>query len=118
MLVRARQQAGAIDRALRAEQQAVPGLASVPGKRYEHRVAAANADRARTLVADSTTSPDGVTTYRFRIGSKVYCRRTGAVGPDMGRSAGAILAGAGSAGDPTNAGLVECPSGEREWERR
>jgi hypothetical protein len=105
LLVRAKQQAGAIDRALRTEKALLTGAAD-------------HADRARTLVTDSYTSPDGVATYRFRIGGKVYCRRTGSVGPDMGYSAGAALAGAGSAGNRSNGGIVECPTGERDWVRR
>jgi hypothetical protein len=68
---------------------------------------------------ETYTAPDGVVTYRFRNAGKVYCRRSGGVGPDASwRSEGAILAGAGSAGTATTAGGVECPKGDLDWVRQ
>jgi len=38
--------------------------------------------------------------------------------PGVDRSAGAILAGAGSGGGGSTAGTINCPSGEPDWTRR
>jgi hypothetical protein len=113
----AKKQAGAIDRELRGGKSGVPAQADTPWGRFQRALAGAYNDRSRTTVMETYTSPDGVQSYRFRQGDKVWCRRSGGVGPDMGYTEGQKLAGAGSAGSARTAGLVECPSGDPGWRR-
>jgi hypothetical protein len=118
LLGRARRQAGAIDRQLRGGTPGVPLEAETPWARFRRGVESAHGDHARTVTMETYTAPDGVVTYRFRNGGKVYCRRSGGVGPEASwRSEGARLAGAGSAGTATTAGMVDCPTGNVAWER-
>jgi hypothetical protein len=119
LLARARRQAGAIDRELRGGKPGVPLEADTPWGRFRRAVESAHVDHSRRVTMETYTAPDGVVTYRFRNGGKVYCRRSGGVGPDASwRSEGARLAGAGSAGTATTAGGVDCPTGNAGWERR
>jgi hypothetical protein len=118
LLARARQQAGAIDRELRDGRPAAPLSASGAQGRLERGIGGAYIDRSRTVRTDSYTSPDGVVTYRMRVGDKVLCRKSGSVAPGLEYSEGARLAGAGSAGSATTAGFVPCPTADVDWKRR
>jgi hypothetical protein len=118
LLARARQQAGAIDHELRDGRPAAPLSASGAQGRLERGIAGAYIDRSRTVRTDSYTSPDGVVTYRMRVGDKVLCRKSGSVAPGLEYSEGARLAGAGSAGSATTAGFVPCPTSDVDWKRR
>jgi hypothetical protein len=117
IVARAIQDAGKIDRELRYGK---PGVLSDTGwSRLERGLAAAHIDRSRGVTTDSYTSPDGVVIYRSRQNGKQRCRMSGSIGPPgVERSAGAILAGAGSGGGGGTAGTIDCPSGERDWTRR
>jgi hypothetical protein len=118
LFTRARQQAGAIDRELRDGRPAAPLSASGAQSRLERGIGGAYIDRSRTVRTDSYTSPDGVVTYRMRVGDKVLCRKSGSVAPGLEYSEGARLAGAGSAGSATTAGFVPCPTSDVDWKRR
>jgi hypothetical protein len=60
-----------------------------------------------------------VVVYRSRQNGKQRCRMSGGIPPPgVDRSAGAILAGAGSGGGGSTAGTINCPSGEPDWTRR
>jgi hypothetical protein len=116
----AKRQAGAVDRELRGGKLApLTPDPDLPIHRFRRALESAYIDQSRTLVTDSYTQPDGVIVYRFRLGSKVWCRQSGGGTPGMlERSEGAKLAGAGSAGGAGAAGTVQCPGGDSGWSRR
>ena len=119
ILARAKRDVGPIERELRGGKSGVPLLADTPWARFRRGLEGAYVDRSHTATMDSYTSADGTVIYRMRVGGKVICRATGDVGPPgVERSAGAVLAGAGSAGGGGMAGTVNCPSGDVHWERR
>lgn len=109
----AKRQAGSIDRELRGGKLApLTPDPDLPINRFRSALENAYIDRSRTTVMDSYTQADGVIVYRFRQGGKVWCRQSGGGAPGMiERSEGAKLAGAGSAGGSSAAGIVKCPSG-------
>lgn len=109
----ARRQAGAVDRALRDGKPApLAPAAELPMARFRAALESAYIDRSRAMFTEVHTQPDGVIVYRFRRGSKVWCRQSGGAGSStLEHSAGAQLAGAGSAGGAGAAGIVPCPSG-------
>lgn len=112
----ARKQAGAIDRELRAGKSGVPREANTPWSRFQHSVAGAYIDKSKRTVMQTYTAPDGVITYRYRQGGKVWCRKSGSVEPDMiGRSDAARNMGHFSRGNGTRAGGVDCPPGDLGW---
>jgi hypothetical protein len=117
----ARRDVGKIDRALRGSKLDVPARPDNAWRRLEQGIAAA-APNDNTLKEDSYTSPDGVVTYRRRMGGKMVCRKTGSVGPPAPwRSEGAILAGAGRAstlGVGGEAGDYLCPESDPGWKKR
>lgn len=115
----AKRQAGLIDRELRGGKPvALQPDPDLPIARFRSALEGAFIDRSRTMVVDSQTQPDGVIVYRFRLGSKVWCRQSGGGGPSMlEHSDGAKLAGAGSRGGSGTAGNITCPSGESGWSR-
>lgn len=119
MIDTAKRRAGLIDRELRGGKLTpMTSDPDLPITRFRRALESAYIDRSRTLVTDSYTQPDGVVVYRFRLGGKVWCRQSGGGGPGMiERSEGAKLAGAGSAGGASAAGIVKCPSGESGWSR-
>ena len=114
----ARQQAGAIDHALRGGKlDALAPDRDLPIVRLRAALESAYVDRSRTMVTESMTQADGVVVYRFRRGEKVWCRQSGGIGPGIERSDGARLAGAGSGGGAGTAGTIPCPNGETGWSR-
>jgi cell wall-associated NlpC family hydrolase len=122
LLGSAKRHVGKIDRELRGGKPGVPHEADTPWGRFRSALAGAHIDLSHTSVQDSFTGPDGVTIYRIRQGDKVFCRATGSTAPPMvGRTEGAVLAGAGrfdTLGKASTAGPVPCPTGDRDWVRR
>jgi hypothetical protein len=118
ILARAKRDVGPIERELRGGKSGVPAQADTPWARFRLALESAHVDEPRTARMDSYTWPDGTVIYRTRIGGKVICRSTGGIGaPGVERSAGAVLAGAGSRAGGGSAGTVDCPS-DVQWERR
>jgi hypothetical protein len=69
--------------------------------RFRRGLEAAHIERSMSVYEDSYTAPDGVITYRNRIGKTEICRRSGFVGT-LGMR-GMLLPGEG--------GDVPCPRG-------
>jgi hypothetical protein len=101
-----RKQAGRIDRELRGGKSGVPDEPDTPMGRFRRGLERAHIERARTVIEDSYTSPDGVIIYRRRIGNTAICYRSGNVSPLGMRS---MVMG-------SEAGNVTCPSGV-EWKK-
>lgn len=115
----AKQQAGRVDRDLRAGKLApLAPDRELPIARLRGALEDAYIDRSRITVTESMMQADGVVVYRFRRGDKIWCRQSGGIGSSIERSDGARLAGAGSAGGAGTAGTIPCPSGEAGWSRR
>jgi hypothetical protein len=120
ILESARHDAGRIDRELRGKKADVLGNIDTPLRRMAQAMAGAYNDNS--LKEDSFTSPDGVVTYRRRMGNKTVCRKTGSVGPPAPwRSESAIMAGAGrqsTLGVGGMAGDYLCPDSDRDWKKQ
>ena len=104
---RARRAAGSADQALRTGKLA-PLSEDARGQRLASAFDAAHNDTSRNLVSESYTAPDGQIIYRFRIGTKVFCRTSGHVRPSLGGAAGGgatLFDGAGGGGA---AGIIRC----------
>lgn len=101
-----KRQAGRIDRELRQGKSGIPDEPDTPMGRFRRALEAAHVDRSRAVHEDSYTSPDGVVTYRKRIGNATYCRRSGSVSP-LGMR-GMIMG--------NEAGDVPCPKGV-QWKK-
>lgn len=118
IVARAKRDVGPIERALRGGKPGVPDQAETPWGRFRLALESAHVENPRTPAMDSYTWPDGTVIYRMRVGGRVICRTGGGIGPPgVERSAGALLAGAGSRGGIDIAGSVSCPTGVH-WERR
>lgn len=116
MAGRARRDAGAIDRELRKGKSGVPAEADTPGGRLVRALEGAYIDTSRTVVSETYTAPDGEIIYRFRQGSRVYCRISGGVKPGIGNAIGSGAAAFDVQGGGGSAGLIRCPS-HGEWKR-
>lgn len=118
IVAHAKRDVGPIERELRGGKSGVPDQAETPWGRFRLALESAHVENARTPAMDSYTWPDGTVIYRMRVGGRVICRAGGGIGPPgVERSAGAVLAGAGSRGGIDIAGSVSCPTGVH-WERR
>lgn len=107
---RARRAAGAIDHSTRGGKPATLQSADTPWNRFTNAIEEARNDTSRTLVTETYTAPDGVIIYRFRQGSRVVCRTSGHVGPNLGNLAeGGAAAMFDRAGGGGKAGLIDCP---------
>ncbi|MBQ5947070.1 hypothetical protein [Massilia sp. ST3] len=106
-------QAGPVDQALREGKLAPLAPSASTWQRFSERLEMAHKDTSRTMTSESYTTPDGVTIYRFRRGSKVYCRTGGSVRPtpsalDYVRDRGGALQFDTQGGEGA-AGMVPCP---------
>jgi len=107
---RAIRAAGAIDHGARVGKPATLHSADTPWNRFTNAVEEAHNDTSRTLVTETYIAPDGVIIYRFRQGSRVVCRTSGHVGPNLGNLAeGGGAAMFDRAGGGGKAGLIDCP---------
>jgi hypothetical protein len=102
----AKRQAGRIDRELRKGKSGIPDEPDTPMGRLRRGLERAYKDPSNAVYEDSYTSPDGIITYRKRIGNATICRRSGSINPlGMG---GMLL--------PNEAGNVPCPKGV-QWKK-
>jgi hypothetical protein len=101
-----KRQAGRIDRELRKGKSGVPDEPDTPMGRFRRGLEAAHIERSMSVQEDSYTSPDGVITYRKRIGNTTICRRSGSINP-LGMR-GMLFA--------NEAGDVPCPKGV-QWKK-
>ncbi|MBQ5939833.1 MULTISPECIES: hypothetical protein [unclassified Massilia] len=109
----AHRQAGPADHELRGGKPAPLAPTDSRWQRFAERLESAHKDSSRTLASESYTTPDGVTIYRFRRGSKVYCRTGGSVRPtpsalDYVRDRGGAVQ-FDTGGGEGSAGLIPCP---------
>jgi hypothetical protein len=87
--------------------------------KFGQRVSDAHIDRSPSPMRESYTSPDGLTYYRTKVGSRYYCRKTGSLDPSSTWKTGAEMHAnsMSTLGMGGTAGLVLCPGSERDWKR-
>ena len=116
MLGRALKDAVAIYRETRKGKSAVPAESGTAWGRFAGGLADAHKDSARTITADSYTTPDGQTIYRIRRNGQYFCRTSGFVRPRIGGAEGGSAEMFDSRGFEGGAGQVRCPS-QAEWKK-